>query len=147
MLYFAYGSNLNWKQMLKERCPGAKFICKYQLKGYKLIFSSYDSGRVYGHANIVIQNKSKTPGAVWNITKKNEKVLDWYEGVPYYYQKKYLRWKGKKMLVYIQKNFVKKKPSLEYIQTIVDGYKDCKLDLSYLKKRISYFPINYDIKW
>ena len=29
MLYFAYGSNLNWKQMLKERCPGAKFITKY----------------------------------------------------------------------------------------------------------------------
>ena len=147
MLYFAYGSNLNWKQMLKERCPGAKFICKYQLKGYKLIFSSYQPKRVFGHANIVRQNKSKTPGAIWNITKKNEKVLDWYEGVPYYYQKKYLRWKGKKMLVYIQKDFVKKKPSLEYIQTIVDGYNDCNLDLSYLKKRISYFPINYDINW
>ena len=77
MLYFAYGSNLNWKQMLKERCPGAKFICKYQLKGYKLIFSSYQSKRVFGHANIVRQNKSKTPGAIWNITKKNENVLDW----------------------------------------------------------------------
>ena len=51
------------------------------------------------------------------------------------------------MLVYIQKDFFKKKPSLEYIQTIVDGYNDCNLDLNYLKKRMSYFPINYDIKW
>ena len=43
MLYFAYGSNLNWNQMLKDRCPGAKFITKYNLYGYKLIFSNYNS--------------------------------------------------------------------------------------------------------
>ena len=35
------------------------------------------------------------------------------------------------------KDFFKKKPSLEYIQTIVNGYNDCNLDLNYLKKRIS----------
>ena len=147
MLYFAYGSNLNWTQMLKERCPGAKFITKYNLYGYKLIFSNYNSKAVFGHANIEKNNKSKVPGAIWNITRKNEKILDVYEGVPTYYQKEYIKWNKKKVLVYIQNNFIKKKPSSSYLHTIIEGYKNCNLELRHLKKRISFYTINYKINW
>ena len=52
MLYFAYGSNLNWHQMKNERCPGSKYIQPYVLKGYKLIFSHRNPNNKYGHANI-----------------------------------------------------------------------------------------------
>ena len=147
MLYFAYGSNLNWRQMLKERCPGAKFITKYNLYGYKLIFSNYNSKAVFGHANIEKNKKSKVPGAIWNITRKNEKILDVYEGVPTYYQKEYIKWNKKKVLVYIQNNFIKKKPSSSYLHTIIEGYKNCNLELRHLKKRISFYTINYKINW
>jgi len=147
MLYFAYGSNLNWRQMLKERCPGAKFITKYNLYGYKLIFSNYNSKAVFGHANIEKNKNSKVPGAIWNITRKNEKILDVYEGVPTYYQKEYIKWNKKKVLVYIQNNFIKKKPSSSYLHTIIEGYKNCDLELRYLKKRISFYTINYKINW
>ena len=147
MLYFAYGSNLNWRQMLKERCPGAKFITKYNLYGYKLIFSNYNSKAVFGHANIEKNKNSKVPGAIWNITRKNEKILDVYEGVPTYYQKEYIKCNKKKVLVYIQNNFVKKKPSSSYLHTIIEGYKNCDLELRYLKKRISFYTINYKINW
>ena len=100
LLYFIVGyimgEYLNWTQMLKERCPGAKFITKYNLYGYKLIFSNYNSKAVFGHANIEKNKKSKVPGAIWNITRKNEKILDVYEGVPTYYQKEYIKWNKKK---------------------------------------------------
>ena len=80
MLYFAYGSNLNWHQMKKERCPGSKFLKSHNLKGYKLCFSHKTNHSIYGHANIIKSKKSTVLGALWKITKKNEKVLDLYEG-------------------------------------------------------------------
>jgi len=147
MLYFAYGSNLNHHQM-KERCSGAKYIKKHTLNGYKLCFSHKTNHSIYGHANIVKNKKSKVYGALWNITKKDEKELDWYEGVDYnYYQKKYFVLKGNKALVYVQKIYYFKKPNSTYLHTIIEGYKDCLLNIEKLKKIISNYKINYKIYW
>ena len=92
MLYFAYGSNLNWHQMKKERCPGSKYIQPYILKGYKLIFSQRNPNNKYGHANIEKNKNYYVQGAIWQLSKEHEKTLDEYEAVNYnppYYQKKY----------------------------------------------------------
>ena len=72
MFYFAYGSNLNHSQM-RYRCEGSKYKKKFILKGYKLIFSYRDPKEPYGYANIEKKKKSKVPGAIWNISKKDEK--------------------------------------------------------------------------
>ncbi len=147
MLYFAYGSNLNHNQM-EKRCPGSKYIQNYTLKGYKLYFSHKTSYSVYGHANIIKNKRNSVQGALWNITKNDELVLDGYEGVGYnYYQKEYFKFKNKKVLVYIQKKYFLQKPSSNYFHTIIEGYKDCCLDLKKLKKVISGYKINYNIKW
>tara|TARA_B110000196_G_C20582374_1_gene402506 strand:+ start:49 stop:492 length:444 start_codon:yes stop_codon:yes gene_type:complete len=147
MFYFAYGSNLNHLQM-KNRCNGSRYIKKYLLKDYKLSFSHKTNNSVYGHANIVKRKNSKVPGVIWEITKKDENKLDEYEGVSYnYYQKKYLLINKKKILVYIQNKYYLKKPSSTYLHTIIEGYKNCNLDLSYLKKRIKYYSTNYKIYW
>ena len=37
---------------MEDRCPGSKFITKYNLNGYKLIFSNRNSKSIFGHANI-----------------------------------------------------------------------------------------------
>tara|TARA_B100001996_G_scaffold376008_1_gene356714 strand:+ start:34 stop:477 length:444 start_codon:yes stop_codon:yes gene_type:complete len=147
MLYFAYGSNLNHQQM-KNRCSGARYIKKYTLNGYKLCFSHKTNHSVYGHANIVKDKKSTVNGALWNITKNDEKELDGYEGVDYnYYQKEYFTFKGKKVLVYIQKVYYFQKPNSTYLHTIIEGYKDCGLDIKKLKKTISKYKTNYIINW
>ena len=147
MLYFAYGSNLNHHQM-NTRCSGAKYINKYTLNGYKLCFSHKTNHSVYGHANIVKNKKSEVDGALWNITKKDEKELDGYEGVDYnYYQKEYFTLKGKKVLVYIQKKYYLQKPNSTYLHTIIQGYKDCFLDIKKLKKIISKYTIKYKVNW
>ena len=150
MLYFAYGSNLNWHQMKEERCPGSKYIQSYILKGYKLIFSHRNPNNKYGHANIEKNINFSVPGAIWNLTKKHESTLDDYEAVnynPQYYYKEYFGWKGKKVLVYIQKIYTKRKPASSYLHTIIEGYKDCNLDMSYLKKRISNYTLSYKVHW
>ncbi len=147
MLYFAYGSNLNHHQM-NYRCSGAIYIKKHILNGYKLCFSHKTNHSIYGHANIIKSKNSKVPGALWKISKKDEKELDGYEGVDYnYYSKEYLRINGKKVLVYVQKIYYLKKPNSTYLHTIIEGYKDCFLDLNYLKKRISYYDIKYNVRW
>ena len=147
MLYFAYGSNLNHAQM-RYRCEGSKYKKKFMLKEYKLIFSYRDPKEPYGYANIQKRKGSKVPGAIWNITKRDELELDRYEGVRFgSYDKEYFTLKGKKVLVYIQSKYIKKKPHSRYLHTIVQGYKDCKLDINYLKKRIFYYSINYPVRW
>ena len=150
MLYFAYGSNLNWHQMKKKRCPGSEYVQLYILKGYRLIFTHRNPNNKFGHANIEKNINYHVPGAIWNLTKKNEKTLDEYEAVnfnPPYYQKEYLSWRRKKVLVYVQNIYTMKNPSSSYLHTIIQGYKDCNLDLSYLKRRIANNNISYEIHW
>ena len=150
MLYFAYGSNLNWHQMKKERCPGSKYIQPYILKGYKLIFSQRNPNNKYGHANIEKNKNSSVQGAIWQLSKEHEKTLDEYEAVNYnppYYYKEYLLWRKKKVLVYIQKIYTKKNPSSSYLHTIIKGYKDCNLNINFLKKTVKNYSVNYNINW
>ena len=147
MLYFAYGSNLNHSQM-KFRCKGAKFIKKFELKKFKLCFSHKTNKTIYGHANIIKSKNSKVPGALWNISRDHEKELDIYEGVDYnYYQKEYFNLNSKKVLFYIQKKYYIQKPNSTYLHTIIEGYKDCILDIKKLKRIISSYKINYQIYW
>ena len=76
MLYFAYGSNLNHHQMKNIRCVGSKYLKTIFLKDYKLSFCHPNKLNKYGYANIVKKKGSKVPGAIWEITKKHEKILD-----------------------------------------------------------------------
>ena len=55
MLYFAFGSNLNQKQM-KKRCKDSKYIGCYSLKNYKLVFRNFYLGG--GVADVQQQKKS-----------------------------------------------------------------------------------------
>ena len=68
MLYFAYGSNLNHRQM-EYRCKGSKYIKSYILKGYKLCFSHKTENSVYGHANII---KSKSIVRIFILVEKKK---------------------------------------------------------------------------
>ena len=127
-----------------------KYIQQYVLKGYKLIFSHRNPNNKYGHANVEKSKNLSVPGAIWNLTKEHEKTLDEYEAVNYnppYYYKEYFYWKGKKVLIYIQNVYTEKKPSSNYLHTIIEGYKDCNLDLNHLKKRILPYKVNYFVSW
>ena len=134
MLYFSYGNNLNHHQMKNIRCVGSKYLKTIFLKNYKLSFCHPNKLNKYGYANIVKKKGSKVPGAIWEITKKHERILDRYEEFPNSYQKKYFYLNGKKIMFYIMSKFFIKKPPKSYINTIKDGYRDCKIDVKYANK-------------
>ena len=123
MLYFAYGSNLHHKQM-KKRCKDSKYIGCYTLKGFKLCFRNFFLGG--GVADIQKKKNSSVLGAIYNISKKDEKKLDEYEDFPKTYIKKYFKLYGKKvMFYYMPKKSMHVPPSKRYIDIIRKGYKDC----------------------
>ena len=134
MLYFAYGSNLNHHQMKNIRCKGSKFLKMFFLKDYKLLFCHPNKLNKYGYGNIVKRKGSKVPGAIWKITKKHEKILDRYEEFPKSYQKKYFYLNGKKIMFYIMNGSFVKKPPRSYLNLIIEGYKNCNIDLKYINK-------------
>ena len=134
MLYFAYGSNLNHHQMKNIRCVGSKYLKTIFLKDYKLSFCHPNKLNKFGYANVVKKKGSKTPGAIWEITKKHEKLLDGYEEFPKSYQKKYFYLNGRKIMFYIMKEYFIRKPPKSYINTIKEGYKNCNIDIKYANK-------------
>ena len=95
MLYFAYGSNLNHFQM-KRRCKDSVFLKKYELKGFRLNFRSK-----YRAADIEKKNNSIVPGALFEISKSDEKKLDVYEDYPFLYKKMYFKYYSKEVMTYI----------------------------------------------
>ena len=133
ILYFAYGSNLNHHQMKNIRCFGSRYLKNFFLKDYKLIFCHPNKLNKFGYANVIKKKGSKVNGAIWEITKKHEQILDHYEQFPNIYQKEYFYLGGKKTMFYIMSKYFLKDPPKSYIDTINKGYEDCNIDL-----RINY---------
>ena len=133
MFYFAYGSNLNHFQM-KRRCKDSIFLKKINLKDFKLTFRSK-----YRAADIEKKSNSIVPGALYNISKKDETKLDVYEDFPNLYKKHYFYYYGKKVMTYIMVHKTQfRYPTDIYLNIIKQGYKDCKLDKKYLNKALIF---------
>jgi len=76
--YIAYGSNLSVEQMA-QRCPDAKVAGMAALKDWKLVFRT--------HATIEPCEGRVVPVLIWEISQRDERNLDRYEGYPSYYYK------------------------------------------------------------
>ena len=131
MLYFAYGSNLHHFQM-RRRCKDSIFLKKINLNGFKLTFRSK-----YRAADIEKKRHSVVQGALFEISKSDEKKLDVYEDFPILYKKYYFNYYNKRVMTYIMINKTSfRYPTVRYLNVIKRGYKDCKLDKKYLKKAL-----------
>ena len=89
--YFAYGSNL-LASRLRARVKYAKLMSIGQLKGYKLTFNFSTIGS--GKCDIVETGNPEDVvwGAVFGIPRLLVRVLDQYEGVPYFiYERKAIK--------------------------------------------------------
>ena len=104
---------------------------KFQFN-FKLTFRSK-----YRAADIEPEKNSIVPGALFEISKSDEKKLDVYEDYPIVYKKYYFTYYEKKIMTY---TMVKKTlftyPTKRYLDIIKKGYKDCNLDNHILKKAL-----------
>jgi gamma-glutamylcyclotransferase (GGCT)/AIG2-like uncharacterized protein YtfP len=131
MLYFAYGSNLNHFQM-KRRCKDSIYLKKINLKNFRLTFRSK-----YRAADIEVKKNSIVQGGLFQISKSDEKKLDVYEDFPNLYVKYFFYYYGKKVMTYTMlKKSIFKFPTERYLNTVKQGYKDCKLDKKYLTRAL-----------
>lgn len=136
MLYFAYGSNLNWERM-KNRCPSAEFYCKAFLPDYRIEFTRESSKLNCGVADIIWDENNKAYGVVYKIDEDDLGRLDKREG--YMPQRDINCYKRIEIMVFKEDNdeepitvftyevekkeFGKYKPNNDYKNLIVDGAK------------------------
>ncbi|TAK83191.1 MAG: gamma-glutamylcyclotransferase [Aquabacterium sp.] len=86
MHYFAYGSNMDERQMA-VRCPGAVAVGKAVLADYRLAFTIYSSVRRCGCADIVKSRADNVWGLLYRLTERDMLSLDAYEGAPAHYRR------------------------------------------------------------
>lgn len=78
MYYFAYGSNLNKKQMM-ERCPDSKPVFTAILPNYKLVFAGWSRQWRGGVASIKSFRGDRVRGAIYEVSEQCLRQLDRYE--------------------------------------------------------------------
>jgi gamma-glutamylcyclotransferase (GGCT)/AIG2-like uncharacterized protein YtfP len=79
VLYFAYGSNMDWYQ-LKQRCPSANFVGVAKLPGHRLAFTRRSVNRGCGVADAVLEAGGIVWGVVYEISALDVGILDKTEG-------------------------------------------------------------------
>ncbi len=126
MYYFAYGSNLNQKQML-ERCPDSKPRCVATLHHYKLIFVDWSRKWRGGVSTIKRFSGERVLGPVYDVSEQCLQKLDGYE----------IGYNRLKVTVFNEDNepieaitYIKTgrleetQPSKEYLAILQQGYRD-----------------------
>lgn len=138
MYYAAYGSNMNYAQM-DFRCPNSRVIGRGYVPNHRLVFNY--------HADMIpaLDSKIKTPVLIWNIDSRDWNTLDRYEGFPKYYVKKIVNveteeGKNIECIAYVMADDRKgfDLPSIEYFNTIKNGYLDNHISIKHLRDAIKY---------
>lgn len=75
MLYFAYGSNMDWEQM-RRRCPSAEFVSIARLKDYRFAIARTSHSRGCGSAGVLSQPGAAVWGVVYEIGANDWGPLD-----------------------------------------------------------------------
>ena len=137
MYYFAYGSNMNHRQM-EERCPGARFLkCAY-LEDFRFVYDGYHEKRRGAVANVIKAPGGKVWGALFEMDEKHLAALDRYEGYPSQYGRAELPVKDDDGIVspatvYLRHGLVVGTPSDDYRGIVLRGAFECALPDDYIQ--------------
>ena len=132
MYYFAYGVNLNRKQM-QECCPDSKPMFIATLPNYKLVFVGWSRQWRGGVASIKPFRGEKVLGAVYDVSDGDLKRLDRDEGYPGSYNRLNVTVFDEdgepiEAVTYIKAvQSEETQPSKEYLAVIQQGYRDWRI--------------------
>ena len=136
--------------MLEERCPGAKLIGRAILDKHWLVFDGFSTAWGGALANIVPSRQDEVWGVVYEITEEHLAKLDQFEGCPRYYQRRQvevLRPGQKETIlawVYYRPGLAAGVPSRKYLETIINGARECGLPGDYINTVIDIFHTHHD---
>ncbi len=129
MYYFAYGCNLS-KEQMKERCPDSKPMLVVTLHNYKLVFVGWSRQWRGGVASIKLFRGEKVLGAIYEVSERDFRRLDKYEGYPDIYTRVNVTVTGEfgnriEAITYIKTGQLEEtQPSREYLSVLQQGYRD-----------------------
>ncbi|HSX05051.1 MAG TPA: gamma-glutamylcyclotransferase family protein [Candidatus Saccharimonadales bacterium] len=130
MYYFAYGSNLSTKQMIR-RCPHARVVGKARLSNYTLAFSGFSPRWQGGVATIIPQPGAEVLGVVYALDQHCLEQLDGFEGVHlgHYYRQTILVTRTdtgteQATITYIRSSYAASRPTTAYRTTILEGARE-----------------------
>lgn len=129
MYYFAYGSNLNKKQMM-ARCPDSKPVFTATLPHYKLVFAGWSRQWRGGVASIKSFRGDRVRGAIYEVSEQCLRQLDRFESG---YNRFKITVLGEdsepiEAITYIKAGQLEETPpSKEYLAVIQQGLRDWRL--------------------
>ena len=129
MYYFAYGSNLNKKQM-RERCPDSKPMFIARLPNYKLVFAGWSRQWRGGVASIKPFRGKRVIGAIYEVSEQCLRRLDKYESGYNRLNVTVFDEDGDPIetITYIKSQQSEETPpSKEYLAVIQQGYRDWRI--------------------
>lgn len=141
MLYFAYGSNMDWTRM-RDRCARAQFLFKALLSEHQIEFTRYSRTNRCGTADLTLARGKSVWGVVYHIEASDAEVLDKKEGVPinaYRRQNVEVQTEGDRArkisaftYVVCTKESPRPKPSKTYLQHLLDGARRWQFPQDYI---------------
>lgn len=144
--YYAYGSNISLEQMRNRVgfvLPGVPHV----MHNYELVFDAGSKYSSFVFCNIKYTPGKRVEGLIYELEDYQLRFLDQYEAL---YRKQFFYLNGEKVFVYICRDPIKKlqnkhKPTLSYLNTILDGCLTAGLKGTY-NELLEYKNKNYKLK-
>lgn len=146
ILYFAYGSNLDERQM-QHRCAGARSLEVAVLHGYTLSFDG-DSRTWRGPvASLDAQSGGRVHGLLYSLEAADLRALDRFEGYPTSYTRVEVEVLGargatRRALTYMRpparEQFPRGAPPLPYLELLQRAYQRLGFDLTLLTEAANW---------
>lgn len=118
---------------MRERCPGSKPRFNATLPNYKLVFTGWSRQWRGGTASIMRASREKIKGGVYELSERDLKLLDKYEGYPAIVDRLNILVftednESIEAVTYIKKELEKEtEPSREYLAIMHQGFKDWRI--------------------
>lgn len=141
VLYFAYGSNLDRKQM-RARCPDATPVGPAMLRGYRLAFAGASRRWEGGVATLLPARGRNVSGVLYQLSEDSLAALDRIEGHPDFYIRCRVcvadEWGRKRFAqTYCLPRQAETVPSTRYLQKIRRAYERLGFCVAVLEDAIS----------
>lgn len=149
-LYFAYGSNM-LHERLEARIGKVAVLGTYAVPGWRLMFNAGSYKKAFANMVATGRFRDEVRGVVYEMTSRQMKALDGFEGHPILYTRTVVgSYKGKDLFAYIafnpeysRQDIAKVSPEKEYLQVCAAGADQNGLDI--LARTIRTYCIMSDI--
>jgi gamma-glutamylcyclotransferase len=145
VLYFAFAANMLQAQM-KRWCPASRFLRAAVLEGFRFVYDGFSVTWDGAVGNIVTSANERVWGALYEITERDRRTLDAFEGYPRSADHRDVDVKDRdgtvyRAMTYVRTGRVPGQPHPDYERIVVDGARECGLPDEYIDRALRVMRI------